>query len=314
MIGEKVGKYKILEVVGSGSLGIVYKGEDPDGHPVAVKRVRSQILSSMEKREQFLRHVLLASEIRNKCICPVLEIGDEENDFFIIMPLINGKTLENYMERRPLPYVQALDIAEAAGSALCAVHGASGVHRGLKPSNIWILDAPKLAVMLSDCGMATPMDIAANSGLPNSGRAPDFADMHIPQGALAYMSPEQLRGEPLDHRTDIFSFGVVLYEMLSGRHPFETGSLPLRINAILETEPPPLASKRSQISSRLESVVRKALAKAPDARYQSMNALLSELQNARRDDLSMSPQAKLPVMIRRWISQKLYRKSRIRNT
>ncbi len=139
MIGEKVGKYTILEIVGSGSMGSVYKAEDPEGRLVAVKVVRSQVLCSMEKRERFLQCLLVASEIRHAGICPILEIGDDHDDFFIIMPWIQGQTLEHYMERKPIPWRHALEIALSIGSALEAIHNAGAAHRGLKPANIWIL-------------------------------------------------------------------------------------------------------------------------------------------------------------------------------
>jgi len=286
MIGEKVGKYTILDIVGSGSMGSVYKAEDPEGRLVAVKVVRSQVLCSMEKRERFLQCLLVASEIRHAGICPVLEIGDDHDDFFIIMPWIQGQTLEHYMERKPIPWRHALEIALSIGSALEAIHNAGAPHRGLKPANIWILHNGEQSVLLSDCCVARFTEIGTPAKSRSSIRCVSFADTWIPFGALAYMSPEQVRGESVDYRTDVFSFGAVLYEMLSGRHPFDARSSLSRISAILEAEPAPLASKRTSIPTQLDLVLRKALAKNREERYQSMRQLSADLRSACQNTLA----------------------------
>jgi serine/threonine protein kinase len=281
MIGEKLGKYTILEIVGHGSMGTVYKAEDSDGQIVAVKLVRSQVLYSMEKRERFLQCLLVASGIRHKGICPILEIGDDNDDFFVIMPFVNGITLEQYMEKKPLPWGRALDIALAIGSALEAIHGAGTAHRGLKPANIWILNDQERSVLLSDCCISRFTEITKRGRVRSSGLGVDFADALIPLGVLTYMSPEQVRGESVDYRSDIFSFGVVLYEMLSGRHPFEARNSLSRISAILEADPPALVSKNVAVSHQLELILRKALAKKPEERYQSMKELMADANRAR---------------------------------
>lgn len=281
MIGEKLGNYTILEIVGSGSTGTVYKAEDPEGGLVALKLIRSQVLYDMEKRERFLQCALAASEIHHKGICPILEIGDDNDDFFVIMPFIQGKTLEHYTERKSLPWIEAIDVALAAGSALQALHLAGAVHRGFKPANVWILNNPERSIMLSDCCIARFTEIARRSRTRTSGLGVDFADTLIPLSALAYMSPEQVRGEPVDYRSDIFSFGVVLYEMLSGHHPFEARNSLSRISAILEAEPPPLTSRHAAVPLQLESITSKALAKNREARYQSMRDLLELLGDIR---------------------------------
>jgi eukaryotic-like serine/threonine-protein kinase len=305
MIGEKLGNYTIVEIVGSGSMGTVYRAEDPDGRPVAVKFVRSQILSSMAKRERFLQCLLTSSLVRHEGICPILEIGDDNDDFFVIMPFVQAQTLEQYMGKGPVPWTRALSISTAIASALEALHNAGAPHRGLKPANIWIRDAHEPAIMLSDCCVARFTEIARRGEMRSCSVSVDFADTLIPLGALAYMSPEQVRGDTVDFRTDIFSFGVVLYEMLTGRHPFDAQSSLSRISAILEAEPPPLDSLQPPVRSQLDPIVRRALAKNPDDRYQSIRAFTDDLKRVQQDPATDSTQTPKRSGIRNWLFPRL---------
>jgi serine/threonine protein kinase len=307
MIGEKLGKYTILEIIGHGSMGTVYKAEDPEGQLVALKLVRSHVLYNMEKRERFLQGVLAASEIRHKGICPILEIGDDNDDFFVIMPFIKGKTLDQYMEKKPLPWARALDIARAAGSVLEAIHDAGIAHRALKPANIWILNGREQSILLSDCCIARFTEIAKRGNTHPISLGMDVAETLIPLGALAYMSPEQVRGESVDHRADIFSFGVVLYEMLSGRHPFEARNSLSCINAILETEPVALFAKHIPIPRQLKSILHTALAKNREDRYQSMKKLLQDLNSVRAGASIPCVTAEVPGGIQKWLSSRFRR-------
>jgi eukaryotic-like serine/threonine-protein kinase len=309
MIGEKLGKYTIQEVIGTGSMGTVYKAEDPEGQTVAIKLIRSQILYNMERRERFLQCALIASETRHKAICPILEIGDDNDDFFIIMPFVSGKTLEQYMGKKPIPWAKAFDIALEAGAALQAIHKAGTVHRGLKPANVWILNDREHSVLLSDCCIARFTEIG---DCGRRGRNPisglDFADTLIPLGALAYMSPEQVRGEPVDCRTDVFSLGVILYEMLSGRHPFESRNPLSQISAILEGEAPPLSHKQTDIPTGINSILRQALSKAPESRPQNMDELLAAIQTVRNPASVGAPAAsREPMGLRSMLTKILHR-------
>ena len=283
MIGETLGKYTILKSIGTGSMGTVYKAEDTaDGRLVALKLIRSQVLYDREMRERFLQCLLAASEACHKGICPILEIGDDNDDFFVVMPFIEGRPLDQYLERKPLPWQAALDIAIAAGEALEAAHLAGAIHRGIKPSNIWIQHDG--SVLISDCGLARFTEIAKRSRIRYSGERADLADTLVPMAALAYMSPEQIRGEAVDHRADIFSFGAVCYEMLTGRHPFDARSALSRMSAILEADPPDFGSKPGLIPDRLERAIRRALARDPKERFQTMTELLAELHAVRDCD------------------------------
>jgi serine/threonine protein kinase len=280
MIGEKLGRYTILETLGTGSMGTVYKAEDPEGRIVAAKVVRSQVLYDIERRERFLQGILAASLVHHDGICPILEIGDDNDDFFVVMPYLEGKTLEQYLEHKPVPWRQALNIAAAVGDALSAAHAAGAVHRSLKPSNIWLRKDG--TVVVSDCSVARFTETARGMHKRSAGPRVDFADTLIPLTALAYMSPEQVRGDALDARTDVFSLGLILCEMLTGRHPFDARNSLSRMSAILEAEPPPLISKLGSIPCQLNAIVRKALAKQPADRYGSMREFLTELESVRQ--------------------------------
>lgn len=280
MIGEKLGKYTILETLGTGSMGAVYKAEDPEGRIVAAKLVRSQVLYDTERRERFLQGILAASLVHHNGICPILEIGDDNDDFFVVMPYIEGKTLGQYLQHKPLPWQHALNIAIAVAEALSAAHAAGAVHRGLKPSNIWLRKDGTIVV--SDCSVARFTDIARHMHTGSAEPRVDFADTLIPLTALAYMSPEQVRGDPVDARTDIFSLGVILYEMLTGRHPFDARNSLSRMSAILQAEPPVLTSKLGIIPQELNRIVHRALAKDPPERHESMRQFLADLESLRR--------------------------------
>ncbi len=306
MIGEKLGPYTILETIGSGSMGMVYRAEAPNGRQVALKLVRAQVLYTRERREQFLLNALAASEIRHRGICPILEIGDDNNDFFIIMPFLSGKTLEKYLDRKPLPWQTALDIALEAGAAIEAIHNAHAVHRGIRPGHVWILDDREPGVMLSDCCIGRSTEISRSEGrrLSASNRP---SPRPLPLGTCAYMSPEQIRGEPLDHRTDVFSFGVVLFEMLSGRHPFGASHSPALIKSILEEKPLSVNASPSAVYLKLESILHQALAKDREERYPGMRVMLDEIKAVREGTCIQSAPTWMPGGIRKWFYSKFRR-------
>lgn len=290
MIGERLDKYTILKSIGTGSMGTVYKAEDSeDGRLVALKLVRSQVLYSRQKREQFLQYLLGASEVRHQGICRILDIGDDEDDFFVVMPFIEGRTLEQYLDRKPLPWQAALPIGIAVAEALQGAHSAGAIHRALKSSNVWI--QPDGSVLVSDCGLARCSEVAKRSKAGHSSATADYPEMPVPMAALAYMSPEQIRGEDVDQRTDIFSLGALLHEMLTGRHPFDARSSASRMSAILTADPPALSSQAGAVPPELEHVVCKALAKEPADRFQNMTEVLAELYAVQ----NCEPEEKPPV-------------------
>jgi eukaryotic-like serine/threonine-protein kinase len=291
MIGERLGKYTILKSLGTGSMGTVYKAEDSDtGECVAIKLIRSQVLYDAEKRERFLQGMLAASEIRHPGMCPILDVGDDEDDFFVVLPFLEGRTLEQHLERKPISWPAAVSIALSVGEVLEAIHQAGTVHRGLKSSNVWLQDNG--TILVADCGVARFTEIDRKSGvLRRCGGLSQFAETLVPMAALAYMSPEQVRGEPVDARSDIFSFGALLYEMLTGRHPFDARNTLSRMSAILEAEPPAFSAKAGPIPARLGALVRKALAKDPAARPQTIASMLEEMRAMRDGGHTMTSPA-----------------------
>jgi serine/threonine-protein kinase len=282
MIGERLGKYTILQTLGTGSMGTVYKAEDPDQRrPVAVRLVRSHVLFDAERRERFLQQMLLASEIRHPALCPILEIGDENDDFFVVTPYIGGRTLARYTEAKPLPWRTSINVAVAVAEGLSAVHAAGAVHRAVKPSNIWVNEDG--SILLSDCCVARFTEIVRpiRRG-PHRARV-DFADTLIPLGALSYMSPEQVRGTAVGHRSDIFSLGAVLYELLTGKHPFEARNSLSRMSAILEGQPPAASARVPGVPFELDRILRKALEKSPEDRFATMDDFAAALRAVYRN-------------------------------
>jgi len=280
MIGEKLGRYTIIDKLGAGSMGPVYRAEDSsDGKSVAIKLVRSSILYDASKRERFLQGLLAASEIRHAGICPILEIRDEDDDFFVVTPFLQAETLEKMLHSRSLDWTESLDIAIAAGDALTAVHAAGAIHRAFKPANIWL--QRDNVVILTDCCLARFTEIEGPHNLQAHEHRVECADTIIPMSALAYMSPEQIRGDPLDYRSDIFSFGVVLCEMLAGHHPFEARNSLSRMSAILEADPALPSARRGNLPRALDGIVARALAKERQGRYQRMDELAHALRLVR---------------------------------
>jgi serine/threonine protein kinase len=221
------------------------------------------------------------------------------------MPFLHGVTLEQYLGNGPLPWPYAVDISLEIGSALGAIHEGGAIHRGLKPANVWIVDGEHPHVLLSDCGIGRFTELPLKKRPRSCSLRTDIAATLIPPGALAYMSPEQVMGEAVDYRTDIFSFGVVLYEMLSGRHPFESRNSLSRISAILEAQPPPLLSKHVNIPVQLESILLRALAKNCSDRFQSMQELMDQIRIIRKKELSPRVRMEMRSGIRKWLFSKI---------
>jgi len=290
MITEKFGRYTVIETLGAGSMGAVYKAEDPDtGHLVAIKHIRSQVLFDQHKRERFLQEMLAVSMVRDPRVCRILEIGDDDDDFYIVTGFLNQQTVERILRRRTFSLREVFTVGCEAAHALQVLHDRGIVHRGIKPSNIWIDDHSR--VVLSDCAIARFTELSDRPRVTAVSPRCEFAETLIPLAALSYMSPEQVRGETVDCRSDIFSLGVVLYEMISGRHPFEARNSLSKMSAILEAEPSPLVSRTEHVPPELDHVVRKALAKNPERRQQGVAQLALEVESVAKPHLAKSRQA-----------------------
>jgi serine/threonine-protein kinase len=277
MIGEKLGKYKVVGTLGTGSMGTVYRAKDPDTDAaVAIKVISSNVLYDIEQRERFLRCVLPAAGLAHRAICPILELGDDEDDFFVVMPLLDGKRLDQRLKQGPFEWREAVDVAIGICDALAAGHAAGAAHRGLKPANVWLRRDG--GVTLSDFAVARFTEIEQS---PRASHRGPRSESFLPASALAYMAPEQIRGDAVSFQTDFFSLGVILYEMVTGVHPFESRNSLSRMSAILEATPLRAGAMGSAVPRELDLVLERLLAKDSRGRPASAAELSGELQRVR---------------------------------
>jgi serine/threonine protein kinase len=266
LIGTTVSHYRILERLGGGGMGVVYKAVDLKlDRPVALKFLASQRGAAEEHKRRFLREARTASALDHPNICTIYEV-DETADgaLFIAMALCEGETLRDRIARGPLPLAEAVAIAGQIAAGLGRAHERGIVHRDVKPANVMV--APGGGVKLVDFGIAK---LADQSRLTRAGAA---------VGTAGYMSPEQLRGEPSDPRSDVWSLGVVIYEMVTGQTPFESEAENEMIRAILKRDPRPMAALRPGVPGGLERLVERALAKRPEERTPDMATMSAGLQ------------------------------------
>jgi serine/threonine-protein kinase len=261
------GKYKIIGEIGRGGMGIVYRAEDIKlQRPVALKFLPHQWVSDPDARERFIQEARAASALDHPNICNIYEIGEAEDDqMYIAMAFYEGESLREKIKSGPLKQEEALGIAIQAATGMAKAHQKGIVHRDIKPANLLITTDGVVKVV--DFGLAK---LAGQVKLTREGTT---------VGTVAYMSPEQAKGEAVDQRTDIWSLGVVLYEMLSGVLPFKGDYEQTLIHSILQQEPERLGKLRKDLPAGLENIVFKALSKNPADRYQSMDELLEDLQS-----------------------------------
>ena len=263
--GLFAGKYRITGELGKGGMGVVYKAEDAKlERSVALKFLPPELTEDSEARERFVREARAAAALSHNHICTVYEIGEEEKRLFIAMEYIEGESLRQKIARGPLSRDEALRIAIQVAEGLAEAHKKKIIHRDVKPGNI----------MLTDKGTAKVMDFGLAKALGRSLITKEAKTI----GTVAYMSPEQAQGQPVDFRTDIWSLGVVLYEMLTGRLPFKGEHDQSIIHSILKREPEPISRHRKDVPQGLERVIGRALAKDPADRYPSMEELSADLK------------------------------------
>ena len=269
MIGRTISHYKILEKLGEGGMGVVYKAEDLKlQRPVALKFLPARALGDPEATERFLREARAAAALQHPNICTVHEIDEEEGQTFIVMAYIDGRELADEIAEGPLPIARALDLATQTAQGLLEAHNNGTVHRDVKPANIMVTSQGRAVVM--DFGLAQLASSKAK--LTREGST---------VGTSAYMSPEQMGGETVDRRTDIWALGVVFYEMLAGALPFR-GEYEQAIQySIVYEAPEPLRKTRPNVPDDIEVVIEKVLAKKPDERYQGLGELIADLQAAK---------------------------------
>ncbi len=283
MIGRTVSRYRILSKLGSGGMGVVYEAEDTElGRRVAVKFLPEAAVRSADALDRFKREARAASALNHPHICTVFDVGVHEGKPFLVMERMQGRTLKHTIEGQPLSIGQVVSLGEQIADALDAAHHAGIVHRDLKPANLFVTERGEAKVL--DFGLA-------KMASPEHGGAPDAVTVAMEYvtsagttlGTVAYMSPEQARGEPVDARSDLFSLGIVLYEMATGRLPFQGGSAAEFFAAILKADPMPPSQLNLAIPSPLEQVMLKLLEKDPALRYQSAADVRVDLKRVLRD-------------------------------
>src|SRR4051794_15645376 len=279
--GARLGPYEIVSPIGAGGMGEVYRARDTRlDRTVAIKVLPRHLLDDPAVRARFEREARAASSLEHPHICALYDVGREGDVEYLVMQYLEGETLAGRLARGPLPVGDALRFAAQIAGALDKAHRAGILHRDIKLANVMLVQAvsQETSAKLLDFGLAKTVTAGA------VGPAQTLATATSPLtgsgtivGTLQYMSPEQLEGRDLDARSDIFSFGAVLYEMVTGRRAFDAGSQASIIGAILERDPPPIASAVPLSPPALERVVRRCLAKDRERRWQGAGDLCDEL-------------------------------------
>jgi formylglycine-generating enzyme required for sulfatase activity/dienelactone hydrolase/predicted Ser/Thr protein kinase len=300
VLGRAVSHYRVLEELGRGGMGVLYKAEDTQlGRFVALKFLSSNVLQQPNALERFQREARAASALNHPNICTVYEIGKSDGQPFIAMELLQGKPLGHQINGRPLPTEQLLDLAIEIADALDAAHASGIIHRDIKPANIFVTDRGHAKVLDFGLAKSAPRLAVGVSAPTIASLEPDLTSAGMTVGTAAYMSPEQALGEDLDGRTDVFSFGLVLYEMATGAPAFSGPTTAAIFEKILHTPLPSAAQSNPAIPAQLERVIRKATAKKRDERYQDAGEIREELKALKHELIGSSASVPIAQMVRR---------------
>ena len=278
---EQLGHYKILDRIGSGGMGDVYRARDTRlGRTVAIKVLPPAVADDPERRERFLREARTAAALSHPNIAALYEVGEEDSHLFLVFEFVPGEPLSKVIAGRPLNPRRAIQFAAQVADALADAHAAQIVHRDIRPDNIVI--TPKGNAKVLDFGLAlwTAGGAAREQAAQAAATLATGAGSTL--GTLAYMSPEQARGEALDERTDIFSLGVTLYEMLTGSRPFQGATPAALVLQVVQKRVPPPSSVNREVPKELDSVVARALERDAVSRFDSAAMLAAELRAVER--------------------------------
>jgi TolB-like protein len=287
MIGETVSHYRILSKLGGGGMGIVYEAEDQHlGRRVALKLLPDAVAANPEALARFQREARAASALSHPNICVIHEVGEDKGRSFIVMELMEGETLKHRIGGRPLPTEEVLELGAQLAEALETAHAKGIIHRDIKPANVFVTTRGQAKLL--DFGLAkqTLLQAGTESVSPTAVRETELTRSGAMMGTAAYMSPEQARGSELDARTDLYSFGAVLYEMATGALPFAGSTTGAVLEAIFTNDPVAPSRLNDKLPAELERIIAKALEKDRRLRYQSATEMRTDLQRLRRDTLS----------------------------